>query len=119
MEKPCPLLDALEGRGPAAYTGAPLSFLLVEVSGGRLCLTGALPLSDNGDCYTRTGAEYRYELERGEAEKLLSALCRGGGRPERILADTFEFSRPDYPLKDYLDSLQISYQYQQWEGESI
>lgn len=119
-EEMYPMLDALMKRGPAAYTGEPLSFLLVEVRNGCLHITGAEPLQVDGDSYVREGAEYCYVLEGREAEKLLSSLCRRPeDRPERILADTFEFARPDAPLKDYLDGLQIVYTYHRMEGASL
>lgn len=107
-----PLLDALKGRGPSAYAGEPLSFLLIEVQEDQLQITGATPLRHNGDRYTQGGQEYRYILKEEEAEKLLSALSRHpGDRPERVIAQEFEFSWPDRPLKDYLDTLHLSYQY--------
>lgn len=66
------------------------------------------------------GAEYRYILEAGEAEKLLAALSRGSGdRPEQRIAREFELSWPERPLKDYLDGLGLTYQYEYTEGESI
>ena len=115
-----PLLTALMGRGPAAYTGEPFSFLLVEVRSGCLQITGATPLHNDGDRYTQTGTEYRYVMESAEAEKLLEAITRHSkDRPERILAETFEFSRPHCPLKDYLDSLHLTYQYQETKGEPL
>ena len=88
-------MDALRGRGPAAYTGEPLSFLLIEVQSNRLWIRGATPLQDNSERYVAAGTEYCYVLEAHEAEKLLRALTRHSrDRPERILADNFEFSRP-------------------------
>ena len=106
-----PLLEALRARGPAAYTGEPLSYLLVEARGERLQLTGATPLRFPRDRPIRMGAEYRYILEAGEAEKLLAALSRtAGDRPEQRIAR---------PLKDYLDGLGLTYQYEYTEGESI
>ena len=119
-QTPYPLLTALMGRGPAAYTGEPFSFLLVEVQSGYLQITGATPLHSDGDRYTRTGTEYRYVMESSEAERLLEALTQHSrDRPERILADTFEFSRPNCPLKDYLDSLHLIYKYQETKGEPL
>ena len=119
-QEPYPLLNALHARGAAAYTGAPLSSLLIEVRGGQLHITGITPLRSDGDRYTETGTEYCYILESGEAEKLLSALSRHSReRPERVIADSFEFSRPQCPLKDYLDSLQIGYQYDAAEGDRL
>ena len=114
-QEDCLRLNALLARGPAAYTGAPLASLLVEVRGGRLYITGVTPLEDDGERYTGPGREYGYILEGGEAEKLLSALARyDGGHPERLIASSFEFSRPRCPLGDYLDSLGIAYRY--WEA---
>lgn len=116
----CPLLDALRGRGPAAYTGEPLSFLLIEVQSNRLWIRGATPLQDNGERYVAAGTEYCYVLEAHEAEKLLRALTRHSrDRPERILADNFEFSRPGCPLWAYLDCLHISYHYEESKGEPL
>lgn len=115
-----PLLEALRGRGPSAYTGEPLSYLLVEVRGQQLQLTGATPLRFSGGGSVRTGSEYRYTLEAGEAEKLLAALARdSGGRPEQIIAREFEFSWPERTLKDYLDTLGLTYQYEITEGELL
>lgn len=115
-----PLLSALHARGAAAYTGAPLSSLLIEVRGEQLYITGVTPLRDDGDGYVETGTEYCYILRSGEAEKLLSALSQySQERPERVIADSFEFSRPQCPLKEYLDSLQIIYQYHAVEGEKM
>ena len=112
-----PLLWDLEGRGGAAYTGAPCSYLLIEVRGGRLEITGRTPLRDDGDRYIQGGTEYRYVLESAEAEKLFAALSPDPrARPERILAESFEFSRPDCLLKTYLDALGLSYDYESAEG---
>lgn len=119
MNQNCyPLLWDLEGRGPAAYTGEPCSYLLIEVRGGRLEISGQTPFRDDGDRYTQAGTEYRYILESAEAEKLLAALTQNiRARPERILAESFEFSRPDNPLKTYLDALHLTYQYDRTKGE--
>ena len=115
-----PLLTALAGRGPAAYTGEPFSFLLVEVRGGDLCITGSTPLRSDGERYIQSGTEYSYTIPSEDAEKLLTSLTHYfHGRPERILADTFEFARPHCPLKEYLDSLQLAYQYQATKGEPL
>lgn len=115
-----PLLEALRGRGPSAYTGEPLSYLLVEVRGEQLQLTGATPLRFPDTGRIRGGSEYRYALEAGEAEKLLAALTRdSGGRPEQAIARDFEFSWPERPLKDYLDALGLTYQYEVTEGELL
>ena len=119
-QKSYPLLTALAGRGPAAYTGEPFSFLLVEVRNGCLQITGATPLRSDGDHYTQAGTEYWYIMESPEAERLLETLTQHSrDRPERILADTFEFSRPLCPLKDALDSLHLTYQYQAIKGEPL
>lgn len=119
-EQAYPLLEALRARGSAAYTGEPLSYLLVEVRGERLLLTGATPLRFPRDGPIRTGAEYRYILEAGQAEKLLAALSRASGdRPEQRIAREFELSWPERPLKDYLDGLGLTYQYEYTEGESL
>ena len=114
-----PCLDALRGRGDAAYTGEPFSFLLVEVRDDRLQITGAGPLADDGDRYIRTGGEFRYLLEGAEAERLLTALSHCADRPERVIAREFEFSRPRCPLRDYLDALHITYQYHATKGEPL
>ena len=107
-----PRLNALYGRGSAAYAGAPLSFLLIEVRGGNLYITGATPLRDDGDRYTAPGSEYQYVLGSSAAEQLLCALARGSQKAsEAVIAEEFEFSRPGNPLKDYLDSLGIQYDY--------
>lgn len=117
---PYPLLQALEGRGSACYLGAPLSYLLVEVRSGQLFLTGKTPLVEGQDTYLRDGMEYCYILNGPEAERLLTALSStSDARPERILAQTFEFSRPDCPLKDFLDELAIPYEYHCWEGDEL
>lgn len=115
-----PLLTALRARGSIAVEGAPLSYLLVEVRGGRLMITGRTPLKDDGSHYTHTGDAYRYVLEGGEAEKLLGALCRDfGSRPERSIVREFEFSRPRRPLYEYLDDLHLKYEYHIVKGEAI
>lgn len=105
-------MHALSGRGSAAYTVAPLSFLLIEVRGGKLYITGAMPLHDDGDHYTVHGSKYQYVFDGYAAERLLSALARGSQKvPEAVIAEEFEFSRPGNPLKDYLDSFNIKYDY--------
>jgi hypothetical protein len=115
-----PFLTALEARGSFARMGEPLSNLVVEVRGGRLFITGVTPLRDDGDRYTETGSAYSYELEGAEAEKLLSALSHDfKGRPEAAIAREFEFSRLRCPLKEYLDSLQINYQYYFTKGDPL
>ena len=119
MDAQYPCLNALRGRGDAAYTGEPFSFLLVEVRNDCLQITGAGPLADDGERYTRTGGEFRYLLEGAEAERLLSVLSRCADRPERVIAREFEFSRPRCPLKDYLDALHITYQYEETKGEPL
>lgn len=120
MEQQYPRLNALYARGAAAYTGAPLASLLIEVRGGHLYITGVTPLRSKGDNYVETGTEYCYILESGEAEKLLFALSQHSHeKPERIIADSFEFSRPQCLLKEYLDSLEIVYQYYVVKGEKI
>ena len=112
MPEQFPHLRALYGRGSAAYTGAPLSFLLIEVCGGKLYITGEMPLRDDGDHYTAPGSAYQYVLDGYAAERLLSALARSSQKvPEAVIAEEFEFSRPGNPLKDYLDSLGINYNY--------
>lgn len=112
MPEQFPRLRALYGRGSAAYTGAPLSFLLIEVRGGKLYITGEMPLHDDGDHYTALGSEYQYVLDGYAAEQLLSALARGSQKvPEAVIAEEFEFSRPNNPLRDYLDSLNLDYEY--------
>ena len=116
----CPLLSALEARGSIALTGAPLSSIIVEVRSERLTITGVTPLLDDGDRYTESGSEYLYELESAEAEKLLSALSRHSEKkPEFTIAHEFEFSRPHCPLRDYLDGLQLTYQYHFTKGEAL
>ena len=107
-----PLLTALYARGGAAYAGELLSYLLIEVRGECLWITGVTPLRDNGCRFTASGREYHYILECNAAEKFLSTLCQNTSEtPEHIIARDFEFSRPHCLLKDYLDSLQIPYQY--------
>lgn len=115
-----PLLTALYARGPAAFTGEPLSYLLIEVRGGNLYITGATPLRSAGDHYTESGWEYCYVLDSGEAEKLLESLVRyHHKRPEEVIAGSFEFFRPQCLLKDYMDSLEITYQYHATEPERL
>jgi hypothetical protein len=115
-----PFLTALEARGGLARMGEPLSSLVVEVRSGRLLITGVTPLRDDGDRYTETGSEYFYELESAEAEKLLAALSHDfKGRPETAIAREFEFSRLCCPLKEYLDSLQLNYQYHFTKGDPL
>lgn len=119
-QEPYPLLRAFEARGGIALTGDPLASLVVEVRDGRLTITGVTPLLDDGDRYTESGSEYFYELESAEAEKLLSALSRHSEKkPEFTIAHEFEFSRPHCPLRDYLDGLQLTYQYHFTKGEAL
>ena len=86
----CPLLSALQGRGAAAYTGEPLSFLLIEVQSNRLWIRGATPLQDNG------------ELHDPEVQALLRSAEAG----ERILApDVTEEERREienFDLRNYV-----------------
>lgn len=111
---------AMYSRGDTTFTGAPLSYLRVEIRGGSLYITGVTPLEEDGDRYTAAGTEYQYVLEGEQAEKLLSALsAHGENRPERRIAEEFEFSRPDCLLKDYLDHLHIAYQYYVTPGEKL
>ena len=70
MPEQFPRLHALYGRGSATYTGAPLSFLLIEVRGGKLYITGEMPLHDDGDHYTAPGSAYQYVLDGYAAEQL-------------------------------------------------
>ena len=83
---------AMYSRGDTTFTGAPLSYLHVEIRGGSLYITGVTPLEEDGDRYTAAGTEYQEE---------------------------FEFSRPDCLLKDYLDHLHIAYQYYVTPGEKL
>lgn len=112
-----PLLTAFGVRGPFTVTGKPLSSLLIEVRGWRLFITGVTPLCDDGDRYTATGAEYGYVLGPAAAEQLLAALSRDfNGRAEDVIAQEFEFSHPHWPLREYLDDLQLTYEYYYTEG---
>lgn len=115
-----PLLTAFGARGPFAFTGKPLSSLLIEVRGCQLFITGVTPLRDNGDRYTATGAEYGYVLGPAAAEQLLAALGRDfNGRAEEIIPREFEFFNPRWQLKQYLDDLQLSYVYYFAAGEPL
>ena len=115
-----PFLAALSGRGGATWTGAPLSWLRVEAKGERLYISGVTPLVDDGDRFIRDGSAYSYVLEGGDAERLLASLSkRPGQRPEAVIAETFEFSRPDCPLKDYIDDLGIRCEYHRSGGEIL
>ena len=53
--QPHPLLTALYARGGAAYAGELLSYLLIEVRGECLWITGVTPLRDNGYRFTASG----------------------------------------------------------------
>ena len=119
-QKNYPPLSALSERGPLVYEGAPLSSLLIEVRGGRLYIHVVTPLRDDGDHYIESGSEHDYILESGEAEKLLAALSGNTGKkPDQIIAREFEFSRPQCPLKEYLDDLRLTYQYHFTKGEPL
>jgi len=115
-----PFLTALRGRGGTTWTGAPLSWLRVEAKGERLYISGTTPLVDDGERFIQNGAAYSYMLEGEDAEKLLASLSKHPGkRPETVIAETFEFSRPDYLLKEYIDDLGIRYEYHSSSGEII
>ena len=120
MYEQYPMLTELYARGSAAFEGMPLASLLIEVRGGQLFITGTTSLRDDGEHYIETGAEYCYILESAEAEKLLAALSRRSkDRPEKVIAEEFEFSRPDCRLKDYLDEEGIACRYEWSPGEPI
>ena len=115
-----PLLTALCGRGGAVWTGAPLSWLRVEVKGERLFISGMTPLADDGDHFIQDGSAYSYMLEGEDAEKLLVSLSQNPEeRPERVIAEAFEFSHPDHTLKEYVDSLGIRCEYHCSRGEIL
>ena len=115
-----PLLTAFGERGPFTFTGAPLSSLVIEVRGTHLSIIGVTPLRDDGERYIQSGAEYEYRLEGMAGEKLLSALRADfGGRPALVIAWEFEFSKPHCPLTEYLDCLQLVYEYYYTEGNLL
>ena len=116
----CPRLEALRGRGPVVYTGRPRSYLRVEVLGEELHISGATPLVDNGETYLRAGTAYRYVAAGRAAEQLLKLLEeRYHTRPERAIAQQYEFSRPDNPLHRELDRLGLVYEYAAREEEEL
>lgn len=115
-----PFLTALSGRGGTTWTGAPLSWLQIEAKGERLYISGMTPLVDNGESFIRNGSTYSYMLEGEDAEALLASLSKNSEkRPETVIAETFEFSRPDYMLKEYIDDLGLHYEYHFTEGEIL
>ena len=115
-----PLLTALYGRGGATWTGAPLSWLRVEAKGERLFISGMTPLVDDGERFIQDGTAYSYILEGEDAENLLASLSKNSAKkPETIIAEMFEFSRPNSTLKEYLDDLGIHCEYHCSRGEIL
>lgn len=115
-----PLLTALYGRGGTTWTGAPLSWLRVEVKGERLFISGMTPLVDDGERFIQDGSTYTYILEGADAEKLLASLSQDPEKkPETIIAEMFEFSRPNSILKEYIDDLGIHCEYHCSRGEIL
>lgn len=115
-----PFLTALRGRGGTTWTGAPLSWLRVEAKGERLYISGMTPLVDDGEHFIQDGSTYSYILECDDAEKLLASLCKKTGeKPENIIAEMFEFSRPDCLLKEYIDSLGLQCEYHYSNGQPV
>jgi len=114
-------LEKVRERGPITRRKGLFHFMAVEVLGDTLHISGFCP--GNIDKAIEPSSvpirgiyveEYSYDLEKGAAEVLLSALREDFSRqcpPEQVILREFELARPEQTLHSYLEERHIPHRY--------